>query len=188
MPFEVPELPANKYEAMDFAQLAADPEAGPILQKFSLEYLQTIDYKFSKRGFRKNLDESGYLVNESGQSVMKPSQGITEGAAMDWVVKKTKQELSGEKVADDTSGILEGEEDEGEKLTQAIAEAKDLPAIFEILEKVGGIQGSRRFYSYSEIKDTINKIQNDGKDITFLTNSNGLRTKVAYILGYRLKF
>jgi hypothetical protein len=76
-----------------FESLYKDPVAKDILEKVSLEYLQTQDKEYFDREFTGELDTEGYLIKKDGSnSNTTPSMNIT-GKGMQWVMEKVKAEL-----------------------------------------------------------------------------------------------
>ena len=94
----VPENRTEKknYESMSFHQLEADPIAGPVLQRMSLEYLKTHDSDWFYRKFTGELDKDGCLIAiKERNSGTKPSSHISGflNGPSEKVTEMTKAEL-----------------------------------------------------------------------------------------------
>lgn len=63
-----------------------------------------------------------------------------------------------------------------------IPEAKDFLELFRALDATGGLQGSQKFYSVQELKDTINRVRTGELAAETITNTGGLRQRVAELL------
>ena len=77
----------------DIARMENDPAWEALVQKKSLEYLQTADQEYFSNEFTGELDEAGYLIKKDGTSSnAKPFQNIGGGAALEQVIAAAKEE------------------------------------------------------------------------------------------------
>jgi len=67
------------------------------------------------------------------------------------------------------------------KLT--IGNSKNFIELYQALEQIGGVQGSKQFYSASQLKDIIERVRKGELNINYVTNTHSLRDKVIDLIG-----
>jgi len=123
---------------------------------------------------REELDEK---YTELENKEFKTPEDIEEIAR----IEKEHKELS------EQSKKIDGKKEEKEKkiapedLEKSISKAKNFEDLIKVIEKSGGIQGSRDFWSIEELKGFIDLARN-GVDTIHITRTGGLRKKVEELI------
>jgi len=68
----------------------------------------------------------------------------------------------------------------------SISSAKNFTELFEIIESNGGLQGSKKFYEASELKEIINLVRKEKINSNLITRTEGLRDQVEYLIDQEL--
>lgn len=63
-----------------------------------------------------------------------------------------------------------------------ILECASFGDLYDVLNTVGDIQGSQKVYSPSDLKLKIEQVRHGHRDISYITSTFGLRTKVEELL------
>jgi|WetSurSiteA1Bulk_404760.scaffolds.fasta_scaffold374206_1 hypothetical protein len=70
-----------------------------------------------------------------------------------------------------------------EEKEKIIGEAKDLDDLYQKLDQIVSLQGSKDVYESSELKSIIERVRNGELDTSYITRTGGLRKKVKDFLG-----
>lgn len=63
-----------------------------------------------------------------------------------------------------------------------IKDARTMEELFSIIDSLDGVQGSQENFSSEQLKDIIQKVQNEELNTSYITRSYGLRDKVEELL------
>lgn len=70
---------------------------------------------------------------------------------------------------------------------KSILNTNNFDELFEVLDKIGAIEGSRRFYSTKELKSIIEEIREGKSNLRAVTRTAGLRDKITELLEKTVK-
>lgn len=85
---------------------------------------------------------------------------------------------------DDMSAVIIGEPyiDKKKATLSDITGAESFTELFDVLNQIGGIQGSSNFYNSTELQGIINDVRKGKAPLNAITRSGGLRDTVLYLL------
>lgn len=70
---------------------------------------------------------------------------------------------------------------------RAISEAKSFEELFMAIDRLGGIQGSQKFYDANGLKEKIDQVRENKKLFSSITRTGGLRGKVLELFTEEIK-
>ena len=65
-----------------------------------------------------------------------------------------------------------------------IGKAESFTALCGVLDRIGGLQGSKQFYPAAELKSTIELVRDGKASLQNITSTAGLRERVSYLINY----
>jgi hypothetical protein len=63
-----------------------------------------------------------------------------------------------------------------------INDAQSFAELYQVIEQIGGLQGSQQFYQPSELKNIIERVRKGELNIYYITRTAGLRSKVEELI------
>jgi hypothetical protein len=120
-----------------------------------------------------NTDESNPLEEKAAEAAPAPQPKEQEGSSA------TAEEKSS---AEQNVKPASSKEEAKQTAKPKFEDAKTFSELYDAIEESGGLQGSKKFYDPSELKEIIEEVQRGERGILYVTSAGGLRDAVERLI------